>query len=188
MKKNTKKDIKQSIPNLITMSRILVIPIVMGLFYIEQPWVMWAILALYVYASLTDFLDGYLARKWKVVSDLGRFLDPIADKLLVTALFVLLVANGQISEFNVVAVVLILLREVFVSGLREFMGPKKVVIHVTKLAKWKTTMQMVATCFLIVSSCCAVISLIGVVLLWVAAALTVITGYSYFKGAVKHMK
>jgi cardiolipin synthase (CMP-forming) len=184
MKKNS---IKQKIPNILTMSRILVIPIVMGLFFIQEGWALWTILALYIYASLTDFLDGYLARRWKVVSDLGRFLDPIADKLLVATLLILLVANNQIAGINVVALVLILLREMFVSGLREFMGPKKVVIHVTQLAKWKTTMQMVATCFLIVNFI-PEISFFASMLLWIATVLTVVTGYSYFKASLKHMK
>lgn len=183
-----KKDIKKSIPNLLTMSRILVIPIVMGLFYIDASWALWTILALYIYASITDFLDGYLARKWNVVSDLGRFLDPIADKLLVTSLFVFLIANGQIAGVHVIAVAAILLREMFVSGLREFMGPKKVVIHVTKLAKWKTTMQMVATCVLIINFVSPSIACFASLLLWIAAILTVVTGYSYFKGSLKHMK
>ncbi|MCT4574814.1 MAG: CDP-diacylglycerol--glycerol-3-phosphate 3-phosphatidyltransferase [Alphaproteobacteria bacterium] len=180
-------EFKNKIPNILTISRILVIPVVMGLFFVDSLWALWTILGLYIYASLTDFLDGYLARKWNVVSDLGRFLDPIADKLLVASLFIFLIASGQIEGVHVIAVALILIREMFVSGLREFMGPKNVVIHVTKLAKWKTTLQMVATCFLIINFVSPAIYLTGNVLLWVATVLTVITGTEYFKKSLKYM-
>jgi len=184
-----KNSFKSKIPNILTYSRIIVIPIIMVLFLLPISNVIsWTILGLYVYACITDFLDGYLARKFKVVSEIGRFLDPIADKLLVATILLFLCANGTISGINLIAAILILLREIFVSGLREFMGPKKIKIHVTKLAKWKTTFQMVALCFFIISGICIKVKFIAVALLWVATVMTVVTGYSYFKQSLKHMK
>jgi CDP-diacylglycerol--glycerol-3-phosphate 3-phosphatidyltransferase len=179
---------KKSIPNILTVSRILVIPIVILLFLLNKSWSPWAVLGFYVYASVTDFFDGYFARKFNVVSDLGRFLDPIADKLLVATLFILLITSKNIPGLNVIAVIIILLREIFVSGLREFLGPKNIIIRVTKLAKWKTTLQMIATCFLILNSVVLVIYPFSIAMLWLAAIITFITGFQYFKEALKYMK
>ena len=145
---------------------------------------------LFALASITDFFDGYLARAWNQQSAFGRFLDPLADKLLVSSALLMLVAVGRISGHSVIAAVVILCREVLVSGLREFLAELQVIVHVTTLAKYKTFIQMSALAFLLLGD--AADSLfpavtIGVVLLWVAALLTVVTGTDYLWSGMKHI-
>lgn len=137
---------KHSIPNLLTYSRIAVIPLFIAAFYMG-PNYQWAPLGLFLYAAITDFFDGYLARKWNVTSDIGRVLDPIADKLLVTAALIMLLMNDAFYDVEgllLIATLIILSREIFVSGLRESLENKHITLHVSKLGKWKTTMQMIA--------------------------------------------
>lgn len=171
---------KENIPNILTVLRIVLIPVICGL--MALPGLSWAVLAvvLFILASVTDWFDGYLSRKWNVVSEVGRFLDPIADKLLVTAVLIMCVGTGRVDGLWIAAVIVILMREIFVSGLREFLGPKNVVIPVTKLAKWKTTVQMVALTVLILVPAYP-LYLFGNCLLLIAAILTVITGWGYCK-------
>jgi cardiolipin synthase len=149
-------------------------------------------LAAYTYACVTDFFDGYLARALHQQSALGRFLDPIADKLLVSAVLLMLVARDQIAGPTVLPAMVILCREILVSGLREFLAGLRVSVPVSQLAKWKTTLQMIALGFLIVGKAGpdfgpVSTAEIGIYGLWIAAALTLITGYDYFRVGLRHM-
>ena len=179
-----------TLPNLLTLSRILVIPPIVALLWFDNPTTRWAALFLYAAACITDFFDGYLARSLGETSQLGRFLDPVADKLLVAAVILMLCAFGRIDGLAILAALVILCREILVSGLREFLAGVKVGLPVSGLAKWKTTIQMFALGFLIVGSASpdwipAV--LIGVCGLWAAAALTLVTGYDYVRAGIRHM-
>jgi CDP-diacylglycerol--glycerol-3-phosphate 3-phosphatidyltransferase/cardiolipin synthase len=183
-----------NLPNLLTYGRIAAVPaVVVLLFWPHEFWFRWAALGVYVAAAVTDFLDGYLARAWSQQSALGRMLDPIADKLLVAACLVMLVADGTIRSYSIWAAIVILTREILVSGLREFLAELRVSVPVTALAKWKTTVQLVALGFLVVGNAGdAVLPLgltveIGVVLLWLAALLTFVTGWDYLKSGLRHL-
>jgi cardiolipin synthase (CMP-forming) len=180
-----------SLPNVLTYLRILAVPAVVGCLYGNATYSMrWIALAIYVAACITDWLDGYLARVWHQQSALGRMLDPIADKLLVGATLLVLINDRTISGLALWAAVIILCREILVSGLREFLAELNVKIHVSQLAKWKTTLQMIALGVLIAGPAGNTLiphtSEIGLVLLWVAAGLTLFTGYDYLKAAVGH--
>jgi cardiolipin synthase (CMP-forming) len=179
-----------SLPNLLTLSRIAVIPFVVGFFYINADWAAWTACGLFAVACITDYFDGYLARAWEQESAIGKFLDPIADKLLVSATLVMVVATDRIGGVSVLAAVVILLREVLVSGLREYLAGLNVGVPVTRLAKWKTGIQMVALAFLIVGDHGPdnyPVLLIGIVGLWVAALLTLMTGWDYTVVGLRHM-
>ncbi|HLI13087.1 MAG TPA: CDP-diacylglycerol--glycerol-3-phosphate 3-phosphatidyltransferase [Alphaproteobacteria bacterium] len=180
-----------SLPNLLTFSRIAVIPILVALFWIDGNAARWVACALFAAAGVTDYLDGYLARTLREQSQLGTLLDPIADKLLVATTLFLLAAFGRIQGINLLPAILILCREILVSGLREYLAGVNVGVPVTKLAKWKTTIQMVAIGFLIVGSAGDVLVPhaleIGVVGLWIAAVLTLVTGYDYLREGFKHI-
>src|SRR4051812_19873728 len=179
-----------SLPNLLTLSRIVVIPVIIGLFFIRAPWAAWTACVLFAAAAITDYFDGYLARSWSQVSLIGKFLDPIADKLLVAATLFMLVAVNKISGIAVLPAVVILLREVLVSGLREFLAGIHVGIPVSRLAKWKTAIQMVALGFLIVGidgPSTIPVTAIGMIGLWAAGLLTLITGWDYMRASWKHM-
>jgi len=138
-----------NLPNILTLSRIAILPLFIAAFYLSGHWSNYVTLALFVIASVTDFFDGYLARAWKQQSDFGRFLDPVADKLLAACALLMLVHFDRIVGTTVLAAIVILCREILVSGLREFLGQMNVVVHVSKLAKYKTAMQMAALCFLL---------------------------------------
>jgi cardiolipin synthase len=139
-----------SLPNLLTLSRIGLIPVLLLLLYLNEPWARWTALVLFTLAGVTDWLDGYLARNRGQVSSIGRFLDPIADKLLVSAVILLLVAVDSITGLVLLPALVILCREILVSGLREYLAEIQVPVPVSNLAKWKTVIQMVALGFLIV--------------------------------------
>lgn len=179
-----------SLPNLLTLSRILFIPVLVALFYVEGDTARWVALAVFVVAALTDYFDGYLARTRREHSTLGRFLDPVADKLLVAAVILLLAAFDRITGWTVLPALVILCREITVSGLREFLADINVRVPVSKLAKWKTAIQMVAIGFLIVGDAspeAIPAILIGEIGLWIAAALTLFTGYDYLRAGLRHM-
>lgn len=179
-----------SLPNLLTLARIAVIPLVVALLYFEGPTAHWMALALFAVACITDYYDGMLARRRNEVSPLGRFLDPIADKLLVVAILIMLVASGTITGLAVVAALIILAREILVSGLREYLAELKVGMPVSKLAKWKTTVQMAALGMLLLAPALPglpLLQLLGDLLLWLAALLTAITGWDYLSRGLKHM-
>jgi len=176
-----------NIPNALTLGRILVIPIFIGAFYLAEPTAAWITFALFAAAALTDFFDGWLARRLDQQSDIGRIFDPIADKLLVAAALVMLVALDRAAAIPVVA---ILCREVLVSGLREGLAGR-FTIAASKLAKWKTASQMGAISVLLIApalSAQAAIATAGTVLLWVAVALTWITGLDYLRVAMKQLQ
>ena len=180
-----------SVPNILTYIRILAVPLLAGCFYLEGDSAKWLAVAIFMFAAITDFFDGYLARAWDQQSSLGRMLDPIADKLLVSVVLLMLVFDGTIASWNVWAAVIILCREILVSGLREFLAELRVTVHVTQLAKLKTTGQMLALGFLLAGTAGDKIfpftSQLGIVLLWIAAILTIYTGYDYFRVGINHV-
>jgi len=179
-----------SLPNLLTLSRIAVIPLVVGLFYIPEAWAAYTACGLYAAACITDWFDGYLARAWAQESVIGKFLDPIADKLLVAATLIMLAGFDRLNGLSILPAVTILLREVLVSGLREYLAGLNVGVPVTWLAKWKTAIQMVALGFLIVGDYgppALPVTIIGTVGLWIAAALTFYTGWDYMRAGLTHM-
>lgn len=179
-----------SIPNMMTLGRIITIPGIVALFYLDSPLGQWLACGLFTIAALTDFLDGYLARAWSQQSAFGRFLDPVADKLLVAATILLLAGFGQISGSTLLPAVVILCREIVVSGLREFLAGVATGIPVTKLSKWKTALQMVAIGFLIVGQHGPEFiptRVIGEWCLWIAAIITLCTGYDYLRSGLKHI-
>jgi cardiolipin synthase len=179
-----------TLPNVLTFSRILAIPALVATFYWPGHTSNWVALAIFVVAGLTDFFDGWLARRWRIVSNFGRFLDPIADKLLVAAALLMLVAYDRITGLSLLAAIVILCREILVAGLREFLAELRVRVPVSRLAKWKTTAQIVALCFLLVFDAAPaawMIPDIGRYLLWIAALLTLVTGYDYLRAGLRHM-
>lgn len=179
-----------SLPNILTLSRIAIIPVVVALFFFPGPWPAWVAAGLFAAACITDWFDGYLARAWQEESLIGKFLDPIADKLLVAAVLIMLVANQHIAGLAVLPAVVILLREVMVSGLREFLAGLRVGVPVSRLAKWKTGIQMLAIGWLIVGDhgpAAWPVTFIGEVGLWMAAALTLVTGWDYLRAGLRHM-
>lgn len=178
---------KQNIPNLLTYSRIAVIPLLIAVFYWNHPLSHWIALGLFGYASITDFLDGYYARAWGVTSNIGRFLDPIADKLLVATALLMLVSTGRVDVLPAVAIVC---REILVSGLREFLAELRISVPVSQLAKFKTAAQLVAISLLLIAPALpdgTYAQPIGDALLWAAALLTLVTGYVYLKTGAYHL-
>ncbi len=180
-----------TLPNLLTFSRILIIPVLVALLYTTAPWASWLALAVFVAAALTDWLDGFFARRRRQVSPLGRFLDPIADKLLVAAVVVMLVASGRVTGLVVLPALVILCREILVSGLREYLAEIQVEMPVSRLAKWKTAFQMGALALLILGEAGpagAALRLLGEIGLWIAGGLTVVTGWDYLSRGLRHMR
>jgi cardiolipin synthase (CMP-forming) len=181
-----------ALPNLLTYGRVVAVPVVVALmFWPDEFWMRWAALGLFTLAGVTDFLDGYLARIWSMQSSMGRMLDPIADKLLVSAALLMLVADRTIQSWSLWAAIVILCREILVSGLREFLAELKVPMPVSAVAKWKTTVQMIALGFLIAGRAGEFVlpgtTKIGLVLLWISAILTLYTGWDYLKAGLKHV-
>ncbi len=191
MERTVSTNMLYSVPNILTYIRILAVPLLAACFYLEGDQANWLALTIFVVAAITDFFDGYLARAWDQQSSLGRMLDPIADKLLVSVVLLMLVYSGAISGWHVWAAVIILCREILVSGLREFLAELRVTVHVTQLAKLKTTGQMVALAFLLAGGAgdkvFAYTSQLGIVMLWIAAVLTIYTGYDYFRVGINHV-
>lgn len=180
-----------NVPNLLTYGRIVAVPVVAGLLMYGGLGARWMALAIYVAAAITDFLDGYLARRWQQQSSLGRMLDPIADKVLVAVVLLVLSADGILFGGHIWAAIIILSREVLVSGLREYLGELQVSVPVTKIAKWKTTAQFLAVGFLIAGPAgdrlVPYVTEVGIGLLWIAAGLTLYTGYDYFRAGLRHV-
>jgi CDP-diacylglycerol--glycerol-3-phosphate 3-phosphatidyltransferase len=172
-----------NLPNILTVGRIVLIVPFALLFFADDSRAHWAALGLFLLAAITDWLDGYLARRLNQGSALGRMLDPIADKLLVVAALLLLAATGVIAGWSLVPALAILLREIAVSGFREHLGPLGVVVPVTRLAKWKTTAQLAALSLLIAPAHAAQAP--GLALLWVAGVLTLVTGWTYLKATLR---
>ncbi len=178
-----------SLPNMLTYGRIAAVPaLVAVLYFMHGDAARWAAFALFAAAGITDWLDGYLARVWEQQSTLGRMLDPIADKLIVGAVLMMLVFDGTLSGMAIFAAIIILCREILVSGLREFLAELNVKIRVSRLAKWKTALQMVALGVLLAGPAAEKIvpgiTMVGLALLWIAAVLTLWTGYDYLKAGI----
>ena len=180
-----------SLPNLLTYGRILATPLVALCLYLDPLWLRWVGLIVFIVAAVSDFFDGYLARRWAQQSAIGRMLDPIADKLLVGATLLMLVAHGDIEGLSLWAALIILSREILVSGLREFLAELRVSLPVTRLAKWKTAAQLVAVGFLVAGPAgdriLPVTTAIGLALLWLSAVVTLYTGYDYFRAGLRHV-
>src|SRR4051794_8437888 len=185
-----------SLPNLLTLSRILAVPILVFLLWRPAPLDYAITFVLYCVVGITDYFDGYLARAQGRISRLGQFLDPIADKIMVAAVLVMLISSRnanplpEIAGLHIIPALVILLREIIVSGLREFLAELRVSMPVSALAKWKTTLQMVALGALILGGAVpdmAWVHLVGIVCLWFAAGLTLMTGYDYLRIGLRHM-
>ena len=215
-----------NIPNILTVLRLLAAPGVAVMFlYFQRPWADWFALSLFVGAAITDWFDGYLARLWKQESKFGAMLDPIADKAMVVIAIMVITGNSGMNPWLILPATAILFREVFVSGLREYLGSTAGLLKVTKLAKWKTTAQMVAIAVLFLGTgleylegihmrgmtpeqyaeavtagladpirtcgardCAAFATNIGLVLIWIAAMLTLLTGWEYFRKALPYLR
>jgi CDP-diacylglycerol---glycerol-3-phosphate 3-phosphatidyltransferase len=185
-----------SLPNLLTLSRIFAVPILVFLLWRPAPLDYAITFVLYCVVGITDYFDGYLARAQGRISRLGQFLDPIADKIMVGAVLIMLISSRkanpvpEIAGLNIIPALVILLREIIVSGLREFLAELKVSIPVSALAKWKTTFQMVALGALILGGAVPElpwVHLVGLACLWAAAGLTLVTGYDYLRIGLRHM-
>ena len=179
-----------NLSNVLTLSRILVIPIIVLCISLKDPFFGWTAFFLFCIASITDYFDGYLARLRNEVSNLGTFLDPIADKLLVAAVILILTSKEVIADWETIPALIILLREIAVSGLREYLAGIKVSVPVSKIAKLKTSLQLIALAILILSeSGISIIPILflGKVALWSAGILTLYTGYDYLKSGFKHL-
>lgn len=177
-----------SLPNILTLMRIIAIPIICALLMLQGDMVRWIAFTLFVVAALTDYLDGYLARKLDLISPLGRVLDPIADKLLVGALLVALAFEGSFDNFTIWGALIIMMREIAVSGLREFLGPQNVIIKASFIAKAKTTVQLIALAGVVILPIVPALTAPTWGMFWLATALTLYSGYEYFTGAWPHLK
>ena len=194
-----------AVPNLLTYSRIAAVPLVVACMFWQSLlaggiWLRWLALAIFIAAGITDILDGYFARSLGQQSSFGRMLDPIADKLLVASCLLMLAADETIKGWSLWAAIVILCREILVSGLREYLAELQVSVPVTRLAKWKTTVQLVAIGFLLAGKAgdefiawatgndiTPVVTLTGLALLWLSAIVTLYTGYDYFRAGVRHL-
>jgi CDP-diacylglycerol---glycerol-3-phosphate 3-phosphatidyltransferase len=185
-----------ALPNILTYGRIVAIPIVVGSMFWQSIldgglWLRWVALAVFLAAAISDFLDGYLARMWEQQSSLGRMLDPIADKLLVSSCLLMAAAEGTIRGWALFAAIVILCREILVSGLREYLAELRVSVPVTRLAKWKTTLQLIAVGFLIAGDAgdaiVPIVTWTGIMLLWLSALLTIYTGWDYLQAGLHHL-
>ena len=185
---------KLKIPNILTIGRIVIVPIFILTFYLPGALGDWMPFFIFVLASFSDFLDGLLARLYKEESKLGELLDPIADKIIVASALVLLIMDGTVTHFEVIAAIIILIREILISGLREFLAKVQVNMPVTSLAKFKTFIQMFAIATLLTGeSGNQLVNFgnynahsIGIILLWIAAFLTLYTGYDYVKKGIDY--
>lgn len=215
-----------TLPNILTVLRLIAAPGVAIMFlYFHRPWADWFALTLFVVAAVTDWFDGYIARRWQQESKFGTMLDPIADKAMVVIALVIITGYSGMNPWLILPVTVILFREVFVSGLREFLGAKASLLKVTKLAKWKTTAQMVAIAVLFLGTgleyregiarqgmsveeysalvtqgladpirscgargCSSLATMVGLALIWVAAVLTLVTGWEYFRKSLPYLK
>ena len=185
---------KFKIPNILTIGRLIIVPIFVVSFFV--PGIVGDLVPFFLFAlaSFTDYLDGFLARLYKEESKLGELLDPIADKILVASALILLVMNGTIKNYEVIAAIIILTREILISGLREFLAKGKIKLPVSNLAKLKTVLQMVAIALLLSGETGNKIinfqdynaQTIGIIFLWLSAALTLFTGYEYMRKGIDH--
>lgn len=184
---------KVNIPNLLTMFRIWAIPVIVAMFFFNNAIAAWMSVFLFFLAGISDYMDGYLARHWNQLTRFGRILDPIADKLLISSILLMLAFTARLGDLGIIPAVVILCREILVSGLREFLAEIKVGCPVTRLAKWKTACQMFALPMLMLSEptfsgvFADSLYYFGQFALWGAAVLTVMTGYDYWKSGRKYI-
>lgn len=182
-----------NLPNCLTLSRIIIIPLVAVLVMVHKPVTDLLACILFIIAGITDYLDGKLARAWQQLSDFGKMFDPIADKLLVGIILIVMAGYDRLPYGGLIPAMIILAREIMVSGLREYLSSFEISLPVTKLAKWKTTFQMVAIGFLLAGDSSAEllninwfpVNVIGSILLWIAAILTMITGWGYIHTGIR---
>ena len=181
-----------SLPNTLTITRIAIIPLFVAGFYVSGEAGRWAAFALFVMAAITDAVDGMIARRWQAESPVGRMLDPIADKLIVAAALLMLASDGTLQGINLIPALVILCREILVSGLREFLAQAAVSLPVTSVAKFKTVMQMIAISALIAARpgehIVPGVTGASLFVLWIAAALTLYTGYAYLRAGLVHAR
>lgn len=176
-----------NLPNILSLARVAIVPVLVVLFFIGTTDAMWAACALFLLAAVTDFLDGYIARATGQQSAFGRFIDPVADKVLVSATLMMMVAFGQIAGYAILPALVILCREIIVSGLREHLAELNIGVPVSQLAKWKTTIQLIAIAILFLAGMKfdgIPVREIGEAGLWIAAVLTLITGYDYLRAGL----
>lgn len=192
----------QHLPNILTISRIVLLPVLIGLFFIPGSFAAWTALWIYIFCAVTDFFDGYLARRFGSTSNFGTFLDPISDKIFVAALLLALATFDRMDGFWMIPAIIILGREFLIAGLREFLGPQNIKVPVSKLAKWKTGFQMTALGFLVIGhygddTMRTVFGwlipdigtlITGQILLAIAAVITLVTGWNYLKAGFKHIR
>jgi len=185
-----------SLPNLLTLSRILAVPILVFLLWRPAPLDYAITFVLYCVVGITDYFDGYLARAKGQISRLGQFLDPIADKIMIAAVLMMLISSRkanpvpEIAGLHIIPALVILLREIIVSGLREFLAPLNISVPVSRLAKWKTAFQLISLGALILGGAVPAqewVHMVGIFSLWLAAALTLVTGYDYLRTGLKHL-
>ena len=188
-----------SLPNALTVGRIVLVPFFVAAFFLPPDSGRWIVFILFCLAGITDLFDGMIARKLNAESSLGRMLDPIADKLMVSAALLMLAADGTLKGIHLIAALVILCREILVSGLREYLAELRVSVPVSRLAKWKTTWQLVAVGFLIAGDAgdklaaqifkqdMLIITNVGLALLWLSALVTLYTGWDYMRAGVRHM-
>jgi len=178
-----------NLSNILTLIRVAIIPIIVLCIYLKNPFFGWTAFILFCLASITDYFDGYIARIRNEVTNFGTFLDPIADKLLVAAVILILTSKGVIADWDTIPALIILLREITVSGLREFLAGIKVSVPVSRIAKLKTLLQLCSLALLILSeSLMEITSIIfmGKIFLWIAGLLTMYTAYDYIRASIKH--
>ena len=186
---------KLKIPNILTIGRIILVPVFIGTFYLPGAMGDWIPFCIFILASFTDFLDGLLARLYKEESKLGELLDPVADKIIVATALVLLVMDDTIKNYEVIAAIIILIREILISGLREFLAKVQVSMPVTNLAKFKTFLQMFSIAILLTGESGNKIlnfgdfnaQEIGIIILWISAFLTIYTGYDYVRKKIQQV-
>ncbi len=177
-----------NLANILTLTRLVLLPPMIVLFFVPLLWAAWVCLVLYIIGAATDWLDGWVARKFNQITEFGTLMDPITDKIFVITILLMLVAVGRIENLWVLSVVIIIVREFMVSGLREYLSGKDIKLPVTNLAKWKTTLQMIATGILIVGPYFWGGQMLGQLALTGASILTLVTGWGYLKTALDHMR
>ena len=178
-----------NLSNLLTLIRVAIIPVIVFFIYLKSPFFAWTAFILFCLASITDYFDGYIARLRNEITNFGTFLDPIADKLLVAAVILILTSKGIIADWETIPALIILLREITVSGLREYLASIKISIPVSRIAKLKTMLQLSSLALLILSEGVTDFSLIiyfGKIFLWIAGLLTLYTAYDYIRASIKH--
>lgn len=179
-----------NVPNVLTLFRVGLIPVLAAFFFIDSTASRWVILSIFIFACLTDYLDGYIARAYHQTTKFGQVLDPIADKLLVASTLLLMAGFDKLSKTALIPATIILCREMMISGFREFLSNLRIKLPVTNLAKFKTTLQMLAITLLLICDLFEDVTrleFIGEIMLWAASIFSIITGYSYYKETMKYV-